>query len=241
MQWADWNNPEKLETPHEEKTRDKAVDDDDFFTVSVSPAFTLSAATATPLATVFQGPTQTGITPRMANLGGHNLGGNPPTVTQTPHVRRHILTHGTHCASKIPTPKAGRMKMQTGSAPRQSERLLRSTSMPMMTRNAARTLTKTKGTQKVTNITDKGDVQFVFDTTLVSDPKEPKGILQALKGKEGEQWRESARREFQNFIDQDSWKVVNKEEARNAGKTIAGSKWVFKKKQEPDGTTRYKS
>ena len=34
---------------------------------------------------------------------------------------------------------------------------------------------------------------------------------------------------------------MNREEAQKYGKTIVGSKWVFKKENEPDGSTRFKS
>ena len=39
----------------------------------------------------------------------------------------------------------------------------------------------------------------------------------------------------------DSWEVVNKEVAITNGKSIIGTKWAFKKKQEQDGQVRYKS
>ena len=83
--------------------------------------------------------------------------------------------------------------------------------------------------------------QFVFNTSVLSNPKEPKGIFQALKGSEGVQWKELAKNKFQNFLNHNSWEIVSREEARKHGKTIIGSKWVFKKKLEPNGTKRFKS
>ena len=44
------------------------------------------------------------------------------------------------------------------------------------------------------------DIELVFDTTLLSDPNEPKTINEALKGPEGREWKDSAKSEFENFI-----------------------------------------
>ena len=44
------------------------------------------------------------------------------------------------------------------------------------------------------------DIELVFDTTLLSNPNEPKTINKALKGPEGREWKDSAKSEFENFI-----------------------------------------
>lgn len=85
------------------------------------------------------------------------------------------------------------------------------------------------------------DTEFVFDVSILSNPKEPKGIQEALRSKEGHEWRKSARQEFQNFLDQSSWIVTSREEVAKHGKTIIGSKWVFKKKLKANGRVRFKS
>jgi hypothetical protein len=85
-------------------------------------------------------------------------------------------------------------------------------------------------------------VHFVFNTELSSDHGEPKELLsEALVGPEKEMWLPSAVNEIMNFIKQGSWKKVPRSQARKSGKTILPTKWVFKKKDEQDGTTRYKS
>jgi hypothetical protein len=85
-------------------------------------------------------------------------------------------------------------------------------------------------------------VHFVFNTELSSDHGEPKELLsEALVGPEKEKWLPSAVNEIMNFISRGSWKKVPRSQARKSGKTILPTKWVFKKKDEQDGTTRYKS
>jgi hypothetical protein len=44
-----------------------------------------------------------------------------------------------------------------------------------------------------------------------------------------------------NFIDRKSWKFVPRSKANASDRTIIKTKWVFKKKEEKDGSTRYKS
>jgi len=83
--------------------------------------------------------------------------------------------------------------------------------------------------------------QFVYDVNIISDPNEPKTIQQALRLPEHEQWRQSAIAELANFYTRGSWTSVPRQVAYDKDKNIIGSKWVFKKKKEPDGTTRYKS
>lgn len=81
----------------------------------------------------------------------------------------------------------------------------------------------------------------MFYTSILSNPKEPKGIYQALRSKESNQWREFTQNKFQNFINFNLWKVASQEEAKWNGKTVIGSKWVFKKKSKQDSSTRFKS
>jgi hypothetical protein len=83
--------------------------------------------------------------------------------------------------------------------------------------------------------------QQVYDTSIISDPNEPKTINKALRLSEKEQWRESAIQELKNFYSRDSWETVPRQQAHDMGKNIIGSKWVFKKKIEADGSIRYKS
>ena len=82
---------------------------------------------------------------------------------------------------------------------------------------------------------------YVYDVTIISDPNEPKTIQQALKSSEHKEWMESAIAELVNFYSRGSWSSVPRQVAYDKGKNIIGSKWVFKKKKEPDGSIRYKS
>lgn len=71
---------------------------------------------------------------------------------------------------------------------------------------------------------------MVYNTSIISDPNEPKNNYKALKGPENQEWWESAKNKFENFISQGYWEFVDHQQARKYGKTIVGSCWVFKKK-----------
>lgn len=105
----------------------------------------------------------------------------------------------------------------------------------------AKTSTWKKGIAKdVHTVLHDEDTEFVFNISILSNSKEPKGICKALRSKEGHDWHESAQQEFQNFLDQSSWIVTSRGEAAKHKKTIIGSKWVFKKQLQPNGRTRFK-
>ena len=85
------------------------------------------------------------------------------------------------------------------------------------------------------------ELHFVFNTALSSDPGEPKTYKAAMEGPESDQWKVSYAAEIMNFIKRGSWKKVPRENARKLGKTIIKVKPVFKKKNEQDGSIRFKS
>jgi hypothetical protein len=95
--------------------------------------------------------------------------------------------------------------------------------------------------QEQINATSLEGWEHVYDVSVISDPNEPKTIKQALRSPDGDKWKESALQELNNFYARDSWQIVDREEAYKMGKNIIGSKWVFKKKVEADGSIRYKS
>ena len=85
------------------------------------------------------------------------------------------------------------------------------------------------------------DEEYTFASELTSDPNEPKAIEEALSGPEAEAWRQSAIAEIENFRSRQSWIPVSRSVPKNMNKKIIKSKWVFKKKSEQDGSTRFKS
>ena len=72
----------------------------------------------------------------------------------------------------------------------------------------------------------------MYDTTFISDPNELKTIQVTLKGLESGEWQESAKSEFEKFISRESWKFVDRKEAKNYEKTINGCCLVFLKKEQ---------
>ena len=82
---------------------------------------------------------------------------------------------------------------------------------------------------------------FIFTTSLNSDPGEPKTDEEALNGPEKDWWFPSCVAEINNFLDRGSWKFVSRDMVKKMGRKLIATKMVYKKKDEPDGTIRYKS
>ena len=84
-------------------------------------------------------------------------------------------------------------------------------------------------------------LHYVYEATLTSDFGSPKTWKETKQTREAEKWKEACKSEIQNFRKRQAWKSVSRERAASLGKKIIGSKWVFKKKQEQNGTTRFKA
>lgn len=76
---------------------------------------------------------------------------------------------------------------------------------------------------------------------LSSDFNTPTTINHALSGPEKELWKKSATAEVNNFLKRGSWIIRDKKKIKENGRKLIGVKWVFKKKDEPDGSIRFKS
>ena len=85
------------------------------------------------------------------------------------------------------------------------------------------------------------ETHFVHNTAVTSDPGEPKTINEALSEKNRHLWEPSAKAEIENFLKRQSWEFVDKDIAIKANRKIIPLKWVFKIKNEQDGTKRYKT
>ncbi len=83
------------------------------------------------------------------------------------------------------------------------------------------------------------EVHFVF--LAGSDHRVPETIGQALYGKEKEKWTVSAASEIMNFISRKCWKKVPRKKPQQMKRKIMRTKWMFTKKDEHDGTVRFKS
>jgi hypothetical protein len=91
--------------------------------------------------------------------------------------------------------------------------------------------------QQVTFLTKKG--QVAFSAVLTSDPGEPKTFRLAMDGKEGAKWKPSAKAEIMNFLSRKAWRKYPRKKLK--GRKPIPVKWIFKKKDEQDGSVRYKS
>ena len=93
-------------------------------------------------------------------------------------------------------------------------------------------------------VRDRDDMVLSVHTSAIEIQTpliDPTTWQEACYGPDAEKWKLSMGAEISNFLKRGSWKIVPKEKARRAGKTIVRGKWVFKIKKEQDGNLRYKS
>ncbi len=83
---------------------------------------------------------------------------------------------------------------------------------------------------------------MIFNTSLNSDPGEPKSMKEALSGPNSKEWEKSIRNEIENFLKRKAWKKVLREKVlREKNRKLITTKWIFKKKDLQDGTIKLKS
>jgi hypothetical protein len=92
------------------------------------------------------------------------------------------------------------------------------------------------------NETGEKEIHFVFNSELMTEYGEPKTFWDAIarEGEEGEHWLQASGSECMNFIKRGSWRKKLRSEVKNEGRKIIGTKWVYKRKDEQDGSVRYK-
>jgi len=102
--------------------------------------------------------------------------------------------------------------------------------------SAARTLILDDDTNE--NLQEHEPNEEAHSTSLASDPLEPKSYKQALLSNEKDEWTKAIKAEIENFYSRKVWKLYPRKNL--SGRKPLGAKWVFKKKNEHDNTTRYK-
>jgi hypothetical protein len=95
---------------------------------------------------------------------------------------------------------------------------------------------------KIEEVNDENiQAHFVFHSALTSDPGEPRTLKEALAHKECKKWITAIKKEYDNFvITRGAWEKVSVDTLKKGQRPIS-TKWVFKIKQEHDGTKRYKA
>ena len=90
--------------------------------------------------------------------------------------------------------------------------------------------------------TNKNDFEtFVLHTCIQSDPGEPRDWKEAISGSEREWWIQSITSEFNNFLSRKAWKFIPRSIVQSKGRKLIPTKLVFKKKDEIDGSIRFKT
>jgi hypothetical protein len=104
---------------------------------------------------------------------------------------------------------------------------------------------KTNDEGKITmspSMKTRGSVNYAeqaYAAQLVSDPGEPKKFCEAMDGTDSNLWNPSAKSEIMNFLSLDAWEKFPRDQLN--GHKLIGTKWVFKVKNEHDGTVHHKS
>jgi hypothetical protein len=80
----------------------------------------------------------------------------------------------------------------------------------------------------------------IYHTCIQNDDDTPETWRKALQGDNKEEWSQATISEFNNFLKRGAWKLVKIEKVRKEGRKIVPVKLVFKKKDEADGTIRFK-
>jgi hypothetical protein len=83
-------------------------------------------------------------------------------------------------------------------------------------------------------------VHFVFNTELMTEHGDPKTFWEAMEGPHADLWWDASGKEAMNFIKRGSWRKKLRSEVVKEKRKIIGTKWVYKKKDEQDGSIRYK-
>jgi hypothetical protein len=83
-------------------------------------------------------------------------------------------------------------------------------------------------------------VHFAFNVELHGNNNTPSDYTDTMCGTESEKWGPSMAAEIFNFVKWKSWKPVQHSEASTLGQTIIKTKWVYKKKDQQDGSIRLK-
>ena len=78
-----------------------------------------------------------------------------------------------------------------------------------------------------------------FNAALASDPGEPKNYNEALASPDRIKWMKAMDKEVMNFLNRKVWSIVPRTKLRQGQKPIQ-TRWVFRKKNEHDGSVRYK-
>jgi hypothetical protein len=82
-------------------------------------------------------------------------------------------------------------------------------------------------------------VHFVYNAALMSDPGTPATITEALLGTDKEKWRKALLSELNTEMS--LWEKIERGIVAEKERKIIPQKWVLKRKNEQDGSIRYKS
>ena len=85
------------------------------------------------------------------------------------------------------------------------------------------------------------ETHFIYNTTVVSDPKTPTNFKEVMESKGKKKWLASMKDEIMNFVKRGSWRKIERKKVQGMGIKVIRVKKVFKVKIEQDMSHRYKT
>jgi hypothetical protein len=86
---------------------------------------------------------------------------------------------------------------------------------------------------------NKKNVNYVFNSSLVSDPGLPKTFKAAISGPERKEWLKACEKEIKNFNERNVWQVVDRKEM-GKDRMALKTRWIYRKKEAIGGENQVK-
>jgi hypothetical protein len=110
---------------------------------------------------------------------------------------------------------------------------------PKQAKTRARLATATTATNEDDdNEVKPMEAHYIYAVELASDPGEPRHYKDAIRSDEREKWEGAIKSKINNFYSRGVWTKFPRSKLN--GRKPLGNRWVFKKKNEQNGSIRYK-
>ena len=163
----------------------------------------------------------------MPEMGGNMINSDESIISRSSKLNREL--------KKLATDGGNWTKVQ-GQGARRSLKLQEDVKEATLDELPISTTNDTTQDQDLNNAPET--LQYVYSAILESDALEPKNYRLAMAGSDKDEWIKAIKNEIDNFYKRKVWVKVPRSVL--FGRKPLGTRWVFKKKTEPDLSIRYK-
>ena len=78
-------------------------------------------------------------------------------------------------------------------------------------------------------------IQWACSTSITTDSGQPDTLKEAMTRQNGHLWKMSVISEVNNFLSRKAWIPTKKSLMKEKGRNPVPAKWIFNRKEEPDG------